>query len=87
MCFKDANNTCLYLEKKFPQFSAEESALIPLVRYQIYYIKQKINTAENTSGTIKCREPQQKIIPLLIGSNVHLPLRGGNLQQSNTLLQ
>jgi hypothetical protein len=28
-----------------------------------------------------------KIIPLLIGNNVHLPLRGGNLQQSRALLQ
>jgi hypothetical protein len=57
------------------------------VRYQIYYINKKTNTIENVSRTIKCREPQLKIISLLMGINVHLPIRGGNLQQSNFILQ
>ena len=30
------------LKKIYPQFSTEESALIPLVRYQIYYISKKV---------------------------------------------
>jgi hypothetical protein len=39
------------LKKNNPQFSAKESALIPLVRYQIYYNKENRNIAENNSGT------------------------------------
>jgi hypothetical protein len=41
MCFKDVGSTCLYPGKKLPTILPEESALIPLVRYQIYYIKKK----------------------------------------------
>jgi hypothetical protein len=61
-------------------------------------IAENRNIAVNTSGiTTKNKniaaEQQNiwnhntKIIPLLIGNNVHLPLRGGNLQQRRALLQ
>jgi hypothetical protein len=44
--------------KKIPIVSAEESSLIPLVRYQIYYNKKKKKYYRKYQQTTKCREPQ-----------------------------
>jgi hypothetical protein len=75
MYFKDVKSTCLYLGKKIPTVYVEERALIPLVRYQIYYNKKKHKYCSKNYWNNKImRITTPAIIPLLNESNVHFPL-------------
>jgi len=48
------------LKKNNPQFSAKETARIPLVRYHVYYNNQNINIVENNKRTTQYMKPHHQ---------------------------